>query len=584
MQQFMIKKLLSCVREYKKDSILSPVFVTLQVMLEVTIPMVMANLIDKGIEAKDMVYILKTGGILMGLALFALIFGVFAGNFAAKAAAGFAKNLRHDLYYSIQKFSFAGIDKFSTASLVTRLTTDVTNVQQAFMIFIRMAVRSPSTLIFALIMAFRINNRLSLIFLCVLPILAVGLFFLVKNAFPVFEKVFKTYDKLNSIVQENLKGIRVVKSYVREEFEIDKFKDVSNNLYVNYSKAEKYLAFAMPLMQSATYICMLLISWIGAKLIVSGNMTTGQLMSMIAYTMQILMSLMMLSMVLVMATISKAAAIRISEVLDEKPDLTNSKNPLKVILNGSICFQNVDFSYTKDSKKLCLQNVNAIINTGETIGIIGGTGSGKSSLVQLIPRLYDVTGGTIFVGGKNVKDIDIKTLRDTVTIVLQKNVLFAGTIKENLRWGKKDATEDEIVRACELAQADQFIRKFEAGYDTHIEQGGTNISGGQRQRLCIARALLKQPKILILDDSTSAVDTHTDALIRKSFREKLPDTTKIIIAQRIASVQNADKIFILDNGKIDGFGTHEELLAQNKIYQEVYESQTKGGDFDATAQ
>lgn len=580
----MIKKLLSCVREYRRDALLSPLFVTLEVMLEVAIPMVMANLIDKGIEAGNMDYIIKTGAILMVLALFALAFGVLAGNFAAKAAAGFAKNLRHDLYYSIQDFSFSGIDKFSTASLVTRLTTDVTNVQQAFMIFIRMAVRSPSTLIFALIMAFQINSRLSLIFLCVLPLLAIGLFLLVKNAFPVFEKVFKTYDKLNNVVQENLKGIRVVKSYVREDFEIDKFKNVSESLYENYSKAEKYLAFAMPLMQASTYICMLLISWIGAKLIVSGNMTTGQLMSMIAYTMQILMSLMMLSMVLVMATISKAAAVRISEVLDEKPILTNSKNPLKTILNGSVCFQNVDFSYTDDSQKLCLQQVNAIINEGDTIGIIGGTGSGKSSLVQLIPRLYDTTGGAVLVGGINVKEIDLKTLRDNVTIVLQKNVLFAGTIKENLRWGKKDATEDEMVRACELAQADSFIRAFDAGYDTYIEQGGTNISGGQRQRLCIARALLKQPKILILDDSTSAVDTHTDALIRKGFREELPATTKIIIAQRIASVQDADRIFVLDNGTIDGFGTHQELLNHNKIYQEVYESQTKGGDFDVATQ
>ncbi|NCB42677.1 MAG: ABC transporter ATP-binding protein [Clostridia bacterium] len=580
----MIKKLLGCVREYKRDSILAPVFVTLEVLMEVAIPMGMATLIDKGIEAGDMNSIVKSGTYLIGLALLALIFGVLAGGFSASAAAGFAKNLRHDLYYSIQDLSFAGLDKYSTASLVTRLTTDVTNVQQAFMIFIRMAVRSPGTLIFALIMAFQINSRLSLIFVCVLPILTVGLFFLMKKAFPVFEKVFKIYDRLNNVVQENLKGIRVVKSYVREGFEVEKFKDASENLYFNYAKAEKHLAFAMPLMQSATYVCMLLISWIGAKLIVSGSMTTGQLMSMITYTMQILMSLMMLSMVLVMATISKAAAARIVEVLDEKPMITNSDNPAKTVLNGSLCFQNVDFSYAGDVQKLCLKKINIMIKAGETIGIIGGTGSGKTTLVQLIPRLYDVTSGSVFVGGKNVKEIEIKTLRDNVTIVLQKNVLFAGTIRDNLRWGKRDATEDEMARACELAQADKFIRAFEAGYDAYIEQGGTNLSGGQRQRLCLARALLKHPKILILDDSTSAVDTHTDALIRKAFREELAGTTKIIITQRISSVEDADKILVLDNGMVNGFGTHSELLADNEIYKEVYESQKKGGDFDAAAQ
>ena len=580
----MIKKLASCIREYKRDTILSPIFVLFEVVLEVLIPLIMADLIDYGIEAKDMDYITRTGLILVALSLLSLMFGVLAGSASARASAGFAKNLRHDMYYNIQNFSFVNLDKYSTSGLVTRLTTDVTNVQQAFMVFTRMAVRSPGVLIFALIMSFRINNELASVFLRVLPFLAIGLIFLMRKAFPLFEKVFKIYDKLNNVVQENLRGIRVVKSYVREEHESEKFTKVSQDLYAHYSKAEKYLAFTMPLMQTSVYCCMLMISWIGAKLIVSDSMSTGQLMSMITYTMQILMSLMMLSMVLVMTTMSKASALRITEILDEKPDLSDSNNAQHQVADGSVCFNNVDFSYTGDKEKLCLNDINLNIQSGQTIGIIGGTGSGKSSLVQLIPRLYDATSGSITVGGVNVKDISMKALRDSVAMVLQKNVLFSGTIRENLLWGNKEATEEELVRACELAQADHFIRELEDGYDTHLEQGGTNVSGGQRQRLCIARALLKQPKVLILDDSTSAVDTRTDKLIRQALKETLPSTTKIIIAQRIASIQDADKILVLDNGRINGIGTHDELLSQNEIYREVFESQTKGGDFDVAAQ
>ncbi len=580
----MIKKLASCIREYKRDTILSPIFVLFEVVLEVLIPLIMADLIDYGIEAKDMDYITRTGLILVALSLLSLMFGVLAGSASARASAGFAKNLRHDMYYNIQNFSFVNLDKYSTSGLVTRLTTDVTNVQQAFMVFTRMAVRSPGVLIFALIMSFRINNELASVFLRVLPFLAIGLIFLMRKAFPLFEKVFKIYDKLNNVVQENLRGIRVVKSYVREEHESEKFTKVSQDLYAHYSKAEKYLAFTMPLMQTSVYCCMLMISWIGAKLIVNDSMSTGQLMSMITYTMQILMSLMMLSMVLVMTTMSKASALRITEILDEKPDLSDSSNPQHQVADGSVCFNNVDFSYTGDKEKLCLNDINLNIQSGQTIGIIGGTGSGKSSLVQLIPRLYDATSGSITVGGVNVKDISMKALRDSVAMVLQKNVLFSGTIRENLLWGNKEATEEELVRACELAQADHFIRELEDGYDTHLEQGGTNVSGGQRQRLCIARALLKEPKVLILDDSTSAVDTRTDKLIRQALKETLPSTTKIIIAQRIASIQDADKILVLDNGRINGIGTHDELLSQNEIYREVFESQTKGGDFDVAAQ
>jgi ATP-binding cassette, subfamily B, multidrug efflux pump len=579
-----IKKIAKSIREYRRDTLLAPFFVTLEIILEVLIPLIMADLIDYGIQAGDMDYILKTGLTLIALALLALMFGVLAGGASARASAGFAKNLRRDMYYNIQSFSFASLDKYSTSGLVTRLTTDVTNVQQTFMVFIRMAVRSPGILVFALIMAFRINKELALVFLWVLPFLAIGLIFLMSKAFPLFEKVFKIYDKLNNVVQENLRGIRVVKSYVREEYETEKFNKVSSDLYAHYSKAEKYLAFTMPLMQTSVYCCMLLISWIGAKLIVSDSMSTGQLMSMITYTMQILMSLMMLSMVLVMTTMSKASALRIVEVLDEKSDLVDGENPADHVADGSVCFHGVDFSYTGDKDKLCLSGIDLKIEAGQTVGIIGGTGSGKSSLVQLIPRLYDATCGSVSVGGVDVKDISIKTLRDNVAMVLQKNILFSGTVRENLLWGNKEASGEELARACELAQAHGFISEFQDGYDTLIQQGGTNVSGGQRQRLCIARALLKNPKVLILDDSTSAVDTRTDKLIRQALKDALPRTTKIIIAQRIASVQDADQIVVLDNGKVNGIGTHEELLLGNEIYREVFESQTKGGDFDVAAQ
>ena len=575
----MIKRLSKCIREYKKEAILSPVIVSLEVVMDVVIPFLLAYLIDNGVEKGDINYIVKLGAVLVVLALSSLVFGVLAGKLAAKASAGFARNLRHDMYYNIQNFSFSNIDKFSTSSIITRLTTDVTNVQNAFQMIIRIAVRAPLMLIFSLIASCLINVKASMAFLVAVPILGVGLFAIIVNAHPIFERVFKTYDKLNNVVQENLRGIRVVKSYVREEYEKEKFNKVSQSIFEDFSKAEKLLAFNSPLMQFSMYLVLLLISWISAKLIVTTEMTTGELMSLISYAMQILMNLMMLSMIFVMVTISRASAERIVEILDEKSDLTNGKNPKFEIKDGSVSFRNVDFSYTKNKKKPCLSNINIDIKSGETIGIIGGTGSGKSSFVQLIPRLYDVTSGHVLVGGTDVKKYDLDTLRNNVAMVLQKNVLFSGTIKENLRWGNKEATDEEIIHACKLAQADEFINDFPDGYDTYIEQGGTNVSGGQKQRLCIARALLKKPKILILDDSTSAVDTKTDALIRKAFKEEIPDTTKFIIAQRIASVQDADKIIVMDEGNIVAFGTHNELL-KNEIYLELYNSQTKGGNQD----
>ncbi|MCC8161038.1 MAG: ABC transporter ATP-binding protein/permease [Oscillospiraceae bacterium] len=576
----MIKKLIKSVREYKRDSLLAPIFVTLEVIMEVIIPYLMAELIDKGIDNGNMNYILKMGIILAVSCVISLTFGALSGKYAASASAGFAKNLRKDMFYNVQKFSFSNIDKFSTSSIVTRLTTDVTNVQNAYQMIIRVAVRSPLMLIFSMIMAFSINHKLSLIYLAAVPILGVGLYFIATKAHPIFERVFKIYDKLNNVVQENLHGIRVVKSYVREDYEEKKFKNVSQDIYGDFVKAEKLIAFNSPLMQFAAYGCMLLISWFGAKFIVSSTMTTGELTSLISYTMQILMSLMLLSRIFVMIIMARASAERITEILVEDSDLKNPENPVYEIKNGDISFRNVNFGYSKKKRKLCLKDINIDIKSGETIGIIGGTGSSKSSLVQLIPRLYDMLDGEVLVGGRNVKEYDIKSLRDEVAMVLQKNVLFSGTIKENLRWGNDQATDEELVRVCRLAQADEFIQTFPNKYDTHIEQGGSNVSGGQKQRLCIARALLKKPKILILDDSTSAVDTKTDASIRRAFHEEIPDTTKIIIAQRISSVEDADKIIVMDNGAINGVGTHEELLKSNEIYREVYSSQVKGGADD----
>lgn len=576
----MIKKLLKSVRQYKRDSILSPVFVTLEVVMEVVIPMLMAGLIDFGINPGKMDVILQYGIILVFSTILSLIFGALSGKFAASASAGYATNLRHDMYYKVQDFSFSNIDKFSTASIVTRLTTDVTNIQNAYQMIIRIAVRGPIMLVFSLIMSFFVNPTLSLIFLAAIPVLGGGLLFIANKAHPIFERVFRTYDKLNNVVQENLRGIRVVKSFVREEHEKEKFGAVSNKIYKDFSKAEKILAFNSPLMQFSIYACILLISWFSAHMIVSNTMTTGELMSLISYATQILMSLMMLSMVFVMIIISRASAERIVEILEEESDLHNPAEPIYQVPDGSVSFKDVNFSYAKDPNRLCLSNVNLTIPSGQTVGIVGGTGSSKTSLVQLIPRLYDVTEGSIEVGGIDVRNYDIETLRNEVAMVLQKNVLFSGTIKENLRWGDEQATDEELIHACKLACADDFIRDFPDGYDTYIEQGGSNVSGGQKQRLCIARALLKKPKILILDDSTSAVDTKTDAQIRKAFRSEIPNTTKFIIAQRISSIQDADQIIVMDGGKIHAVGTHQQLLADCPIYQEVYYSQQKGGEQD----
>ena len=579
----MIKKLASQIKEYKKTAAVTPVLVLLEVVMEILIPLIMAELIDNGIDGGSMPQIIKYGIMLIVAAVLALIFGIAAGRTAAVASAGFAKNLRGAMYDHVQDFSFASIDKFSTASIVTRLTTDVTNVQMAFQMCIRIAARAPGMLIFALIASFGIDAQLSLVFLGVLPILGIGLYILIRAVYPIFNRVFKTYDKLNNVVQENLYGIRVVKSYNRQDHEVEKFKKTSGKIYQDFSKAEKIMAFNMPLMQFCMYLSMILISWFGARAIVaSGNdaaigLSTGELISLITYIMQILMSLLMISMIFVMLTMARASGDRIAELLDEESNLHDPENPVYDVKDGSIDFDNVHFSYGKSKNKEVLNDINLHIESGQTVGIIGATGSAKSSLVQLIPRLYDVTSGSLKVGGTDVKDYHIESLRNQVSMVLQKNTLFSGTIAENLRWGNENATDEELRHACKLACADEFIDKFEDGYETYIEQGGSNVSGGQKQRLCIARALLEKPKILILDDSTSAVDMKTDAMIRQAFSTEIPDTTKIIIAQRIASVQDADQIVVLDDGKIADVGNHQQLMKNSEIYREVYESQNKGG-------
>ncbi len=579
----MIKKLAKSIREFRTVSVLTPVFMVGEVVMEVIIPLLMAMLVDNGINGNngegDMPYILVIGGILVVCCLLSLAAGFAGAKTGAKAAMGFARNLRKDMFYKIQEYSFSNIDKFSTASLVTRLTTDVTRVQDAYQMILRIAVRAPIMLIFSLIMAFAINAQLSTVFLFAIPILAVGLILIMKFAHPVFERVFKRYDDLNNVVQENVSGMRVVKAFVREDHEISKFTKISGEIYNDFSFAEKVLAFNNPLMQFCAYGGLIAISWIGANLIVvDGTLTTGELMSMTTYAMQILMNMMMLSMIFVMITMSRASAERICEVLDEHSDITSAENAADEVKDGSVEFRNVKFEYKKGSGNYALSDINISIRSGETIGVIGGTGSSKSTLVQLIPRLYDVSEGSVLVGGKDVREYDIEALRDAVAMVLQKNTLFSGTIKDNLQWGSQNATDEEMIEACRLAQADSFIQDFPEKYDTYIEQDGSNVSGGQKQRLCIARALLKKPKILILDDSTSAVDTATDALIRKAFREKIPDTTKIIIAQRITSVMDADKILVLDGGRVMDFGSHSELMEKSDIYREVYESQQKGGE------
>ena len=573
----MIKKLAKCIGEYKKETILTPLFVGFECAFDVIIPFLMAFLIDNGINKGDSKTIWGIGILLIVCSFIAIYTGVKSGDYSAKATAGFAKNVRRKIYYNVQDFSFSNIDKFSTSSIITRHTTDINNVQMAFQMIIRMAVRAPLMIIFSLIMTFVINVKLALIFLLAIPLLGFGLYFIATKAHPIFERAISIYDKLNNTVEENVRGIRVVKSFVTEDKEIEKFNKTSELIYKEFSRAERIVALNNPLMQFTVATIILLISWFGGKEIVANNLTTGEFTSLISYTMQILMSLLMLSMVLVTIMISRASGERIVELIDEKSNLTNKENAIKEVKDGSIDFKDVNFSYVNDMNKLCLKNINLNIKSGETVGIIGGTGSSKSTLVQLIPRLYDVTSGQIKVAGIDVRDYDIKSLRNQVAMVLQKNELFSGTIKENLRWGKEDATDEEIKNACKLAQADEFIRAFPDGYDTYIEQGGSNVSGGQKQRLCIARALLKNPKILILDDSTSAVDTKTDSLIRKAFKESIPNITKIIIAQRISSVEDADKIIILDNGKIKNVGTHDELLVSSKIYKDVYDSQVKGG-------
>lgn len=579
-----LRTLLKEVKEYKRASIATPVYMILEVAMEMVIPFLMASIIDDGVNAGNMAHIYKVGGIMIAAAFLGLVAGLLGGRYGAKASAGFAKNLREAMFNNIQTYSFANIDKFSTAGLVTRLTTDVTNIQMAYQMTLRMFMRAPASLLCAMAIAFTINARLASIYLIAVLILGVLLFFIIRHATQYFMMAFPKYDALNASVQENVSAIRVVKAYVREEHETGKFKKASQNIYDIFVKAEKNVIVNAPLMQTTVYTCILLISWLGAKMIVSSELTTGQMMSLLAYCMNILMSLIMLSMVFVMISMSTASVKRIAEVLNETSTLTNPACPVTEVADGSVEFRNVDFAYHRDSTEPVLKDINIKVNSGETIGIIGGTGSAKTSFVNLISRLYDVTEGEVLVGGRNVKEYDMEALRNQVSVVLQNNVLFSGSILENLRWGDKNATDEECMEVCRLACADEFIKKFPEGYHTHIEQGGSNVSGGQKQRLCIARALLKKPQVLILDDSTSAVDTATDAKIRKAFREEIPNTTKFIIAQRISSVQDADRIIVMEEGRVNGFGTHEELLESNEIYREVYESQTQGGgDFDEKA-
>lgn len=580
-EQTMIKTLAAQVKEFKKDSVLTPIFMILEVLFETMIPFLMASIIDKGVEAGNIHHIYKVGAAMAILALCGLWAGVMGGKYASRASAGFARNLRKAMYDNIQNFSFSNIDKFSTAGLITRLTTDVTNLQMAYQMLLRMFTRAPASLICAMVMAFTINAELASIYLVAVIVLSICLVLIMSRATKYFQQVFKKYDELNASVQENITGIRVVKAYVREEHENNKFFKAAENVYKMFVKAENIIVANMPLMMFAVYACILGLSWLGANMIVVGNLTTGELMSLLTYCMNIMMSLMMLSMIFVMVTMSFASAERITEVLNEKADICNPENPIKEVRDGSIVFKDVNFSYKKESQESVLSDINLTISSGETIGIIGGTGSAKSSLVNLISRLYDVTQGQILVGGVDVREYDLEELRNQVAVVLQKNVLFSGTILENLRWGNKNATEEECRRVCQLACADEFIETMPEKYHTYIEQGGSNVSGGQKQRLCIARALLKKPKILILDDSTSAVDTATDAKIRQAFAQEIPDTTKLIIAQRISSIKNADRIIVMEEGKINGIGTHEELMESNTIYRDVYESQNQGGgDFD----
>ena len=580
----MIRLLLKEVKEYKRASIATPIFMILEVAMEMCVPFLMASIIDNGVNKGDMAHIYKVGAIMIVAAAIGLFAGLMGGRLGAKASTGFAKNLREKMFNHIQTFSFSNIDKFSTAGLVTRLTTDVTNIQMAYQMSLRMCMRAPASLICAMAMAFYINSRIASIYLIAVILLGFALVFIMSRATKYFQAAFPKYDEMNAAVQENVSAIRVVKAYVREEKETRKFKATSENIYKIFLKAEKNIIYNGPIMQLTVYSCILLISWLGAKMIVADTLTTGELMSLLAYCMNILMSLMMLSMVFIMITMSMAAMKRVAEVLRETSDITNPDEPLCEVADGSVEFRNVNFSYKEDSEEPVLKNINLQIRSGETIGVMGATGSAKTSLVNLISRLYDVTEGEVLVGGHNVKEYDLESLRNQVSVVLQNNVLFSGTILDNLRWGNMEATEEECMEACRQACADEFIQRFPDGYNTHIEQGGTNVSGGQKQRLCIARALLKKPKILILDDSTSAVDTATDAKIRKAFAEEIPNTTKFIIAQRVSSIQHADRIIVMENGEINGFGTHEELLESNEIYREVYETQTQGGgDFDERA-